>query len=95
MKEVQGEAKAALVKVQEDIEDMKKYADRHRSEAVEYKVGDLALLSTKDLKWQMIGRRSEKLTKQFVGPYRIQKIISANVVDVMNRQFRPLTSYHS
>jgi len=47
MKEIQGEAKAALAKVQED---MKKYADRHRSEAVEYKVGDLVLLSTKDLK---------------------------------------------
>ena len=66
MKEVQGEAKAALAKAQED---MKRYADKHRSEAVKYKVGDLVLLSTKDLKWQMVGRRSEKLTKQFVGPY--------------------------
>jgi len=47
MKGVQEEAKAALAKAQED---MKKYADRHRSEAVEYKVGDLVLLSTKDLK---------------------------------------------
>jgi len=47
MKEVQGEAKAALAKAQEDI---KRYADKHRSEAVEYKVGDLVLLSTKDLK---------------------------------------------
>jgi len=35
---------------------MRKYADRHRSEAVEYKKGDLVLLSTKDLKWKMIGR---------------------------------------
>ena len=60
MKEVQGEAKAALAKAQED---MKKYTDRHRSEAVDYKVGDLVLLSTKDLKWQMISRRSEKLTE--------------------------------
>ena len=79
MKEVQGEAKVALAKAQED---MKKYADRHRSEAVEYKVGDLVLLSTKDLKWQMIGRRSEKLTERFVGPYRIQTIISANVMEL-------------
>ena len=52
MKKVQEEAKAALTKAQEDI---KKYADRHRLEAVEYKVGDLVLLSTKYLKWQMIG----------------------------------------
>jgi len=47
IKEIQGKAKTALTKAQEDI---KKYADRHRSEAVEYKVGDLVLLSTKDLK---------------------------------------------
>jgi len=53
MKEIQGEARAALAKAQEDI---RKYVDRHRSEAVEYKVGDLVLLSTKDLKWQMIRR---------------------------------------
>jgi len=44
MKKVQEEAKAALAKAQENI---KKYADKHRSEAVEYKVGDLVLLSTK------------------------------------------------
>ena len=47
MKEVQGEAKAAFAKVQENI---KKYADRKRADAVEYWVGDLVLLSTKDLK---------------------------------------------
>jgi len=48
IKKVQEEAKAALGKAQED---MKRYADRHRVEAVGYKVGDLVLLSTKDLKW--------------------------------------------
>ena len=52
MEEVQREAKTALVKAQEDI---KRYIDRHRAEAVGYKVGDLVLLSTKDLKWQMVG----------------------------------------
>jgi len=59
---------------------MRRYADRHRLEAVGYKVGDLVLLSTKDLKWQMVGRRSEKLVKQFVGPYKVKAIISSNVV---------------
>ena len=43
MKEVQGKAKAALAKAQEE---MRRYADRKRGEAVEYKVGDLVLLST-------------------------------------------------
>ena len=79
VKEVQGEAKATLAKAQED---MKKYADKHRSEAVEYKVGDLVLLSTKDLKWQMVGWRSEKLTERFVGPYKVKAIISSNVVEL-------------
>jgi len=63
-------------------EDMKKYADRHRLEAVEYKVGDLVLLSTKDLKWQIIGRRSEKLTERFVGPYKIKAIVSSNAIEL-------------
>jgi len=79
MKEVQEEAKAALGKAQED---MRQYADRHRIEAVRYKVGDLVLLSTKDLKWQMVGQHSEKLVEQFVGPYKIKAIISSNVVEL-------------
>jgi len=58
MQEIQEEAKAALGKVQEDI---KRYADRYRGETEEYQVGDLVLLSTKDLKYQMVGRRTEKL----------------------------------
>jgi len=45
-------------------------------------VGDLVLLSTKDLKWQMVGRCSEKLVKWFVGPYKIKAIISSNVVEL-------------
>jgi len=79
MKEIQKEAKAALGKVQEE---MKKYANRKRAEVDEYKVGDLVILSTKDLKYQMMGRRTEKLTERFVGPYKIKKIISSNTVEL-------------
>jgi len=79
MEEVQGKAKAALTKAQEE---MRRYADRKRGEAVEYKVGDLVLLSTRDLKWQMVGQSSEKLVKWFVGPYKIKAIISSNVVEL-------------
>ena len=78
IKEIQEEAKAALEKAQEE---MKKYADRKRAEVDEYKVGDLVMLSTKDLKYQMTGRRTEKLTERFVGPYKIKKIISSNMVE--------------
>jgi len=40
------------------------------------------LLSTKGLKWQIVGRSSEKLVEQFVGPYRIKAIISSNIVEL-------------
>ena len=79
MKEIQEEAKAALGKAQEE---MKKYANRKRAEVDEYKVGDLVMLSTKDLKYQITGRRTEKLMERFVGPYRIKKIISSNTVEL-------------
>ena len=46
IKEIQKEAKAALGKAQEE---MKKYADRKREKVNDYKVGDLVMLSTKDL----------------------------------------------
>jgi len=79
MKKIQEEAKAALGKVQEE---MKKFANRKRREEEEYKVGDLVLLSTKDLKWQMKGRRSEKLIEHFVGPYKIKGIVSSNAIEL-------------
>jgi len=79
IKEIQKKAKAALGKAQEE---MKKYVDRKRAEVDEYKVGDLVMLSIKDLKYQMTGRRTEKLTERFVGPYRIKKIISSNAVEL-------------
>ena len=40
------------------------------------------MLSTKDWKYQMVGRRTEKLMKRFVGPYKIKKIISSNAVEL-------------
>jgi len=79
MKEIQEEAKAALGKAQEE---MKKYADRRRGEVNDYRVGDLVMLSTKDLKYQMVGRRIEKLTERFVGPYKIKKIVLSNAVEL-------------
>jgi len=62
--------------------DMKKYADKKRSNIEEYKVGDLVMLSTKDLKYQMIRRRTEKLTERFVGLYKVKKIVSSNTVEL-------------
>jgi len=61
---------------------MKKYTNKKRSDVEEYKVGDLVMLSIKDLKYQMIGRRTEKLTERFVGPYKVKKIVLSNAVEL-------------
>jgi len=79
MKKIQEEAKAVLGKAQEE---MRKFADRKREKSEEYRVGDLVLLSTKNLKWQMKGRQTEKLMERFVGPYKIKGIISSNAVEL-------------
>jgi len=79
IKKIQEEAKAVLEKAQEKI---KKYADKRRAEVDGYKVEDLVMLSTKDLKHQIIGKRIEKLTEKFVRPYKIKKVISSNIVEL-------------
>ena len=79
MKKIQKVARAALGKVQKE---MKRYVDRKQEKAEEYKIGNLVLLSTKDLKWQMIERRSEKLTEWFIGPYRVKGIVSTNAIEL-------------
>ena len=79
MKKIQEEAKAALSKVQEE---MKKYANRKRAEVNDYKVKDLVILSTKDLKYQIVRRRTEKLTERFVSSYKIKEIVSLNAVEL-------------
>jgi len=79
MKEIQEEARAALKKAQEE---MKQYADRKRREEDKYQKGDLVILSTKDLKWQMKERRMEKLTEQFVSPYKVKRVVSTNAIEL-------------
>ena len=61
---------------------MRKYVNKKRSDVEEYKVGDLVMLSTKDLKYQIVGRRTEKLTERFVGLYKIKKVVSSNTVEL-------------
>ena len=78
-KKIQEEAKAVLEKAQEE---MKKYVDRKRIKVHEYKVEDLVMLSTKDLKYQIIKRRTEKLIERFVEPYKIKKIVLMNAVEL-------------
>ena len=68
-----------LEKAQEEI---KKFANRKQEKGEKYRVRDLVLLSMKDLKWQMKGRRSEKLTEHFMGSYKVKGIVSSNAIEL-------------
>ena len=45
-------------------------------------MGNLVLLSTKDLKYQMVRRCMEKFTECFVGPYKVKAVISSNAIEL-------------
>ena len=79
IKEIQEEAKVTLEKTQKKI---KKYIDRKKVEVDEYKIEDLVMLSTKDLKYQIVDKRTKKLMKRFVGSYKVKKIILANAIEL-------------
>jgi len=79
MKERHEEARAVLVKSQEE---MKRQADRNRKEAKEYRVGDKVLISTKDFSMELRKRATKKLTEKFIGPYVVKKIVSENAVEL-------------
>ena len=63
--------------------DQKRFADRNRRE-VHYAVGDLVLLSVRDLKFLNPAdiRRSAKFTARFVGPFPIKRIINDNAYEL-------------
>jgi len=73
------ETKTMLVKSQKE---MKRYADRNRKEAVEYKVGDKVLISMKNFSIELIKRAMKKLTEKYIRPYIVKKIISENAVEL-------------
>ena len=79
MKERHEEARAALVKSQEE---MKRQADKSRKEAEEYRVGDKVLINTKDFSMELMKRVMKKLTEKFIGPYVVRKIVSENAVEL-------------
>ena len=79
MKKRYEEARAALVKSQEE---MKRQANRNRKEAEEYRVGDKVLISTKDFSMKLIKRAMKKLTEKFIRPYVVKKIVLENVVEL-------------
>ena len=79
MKERHEEARAALIRLQEE---MKRQADRSRKEAEEYRVGNKVLISTKDFSMELRKRATKKLTEKFIGLYVVKKIVSENAVEL-------------
>jgi len=73
MKERHEEARAALVRSQEEME---RHADRSRKEAKEYRVGDKVLISIKDFSMELMKRAMRKLMEKFIGLYVVRKIVS-------------------
>ena len=66
----QEEAKAAL---EQAVDDMKRYYDRSRQAALEYKVGDKAWLSLQNYSSD---RPMKKLDHKWAGPFVVTKVVS-------------------
>ena len=79
MKDRHEEAKAAMVRSQEE---MKKQADRNRKKAEEYRVGDKVLISTKNFPMELMKRAMMMIIKKYIGPYVVKNIISENAVEL-------------
>ena len=56
--------------------------DRSRKEVEEYRVGDKMLISMKDFSMELIKRATKKLTKKFIGPHVVKRIVSENAVEL-------------
>ena len=74
MQDTLTQTKANLEKAQQR---MKVQADKHRSEAPKYKIGDKVWLSTENLR---LTRASKKLSERWLGPYDITKLVGTNAV---------------
>ena len=57
------------------VKEIKKYVDKNKKKAVEYKIENRMLLSTTNLVQQIRNKEAKKLTKKFMKPYKIKKII--------------------
>ena len=75
IKRIQEKVGAALKKAQEE---MKRYADKKKKEAENWKKRDRVMLSTKDLVFKE--RPVRKLVERYVRPYKIEEVVLTNMV---------------
>jgi hypothetical protein len=59
----------------------KKYADERRREE-RFEVNDKVLLATAHLKLAGESKRARKLSEQYIGPYRVKRVINANAYEL-------------
>jgi hypothetical protein len=75
LKNIQEARKEAAAALQQAADDMARYYDQHRSEAVTYKVGDKVWLDARDLQTE---RPSKKLDDKRFGPFEVLEIVGPN-----------------
>ena len=78
-KQMEGTLKQTKENIEKAKTCMKHQADRHRSQAPDYEIGDKVWLSTENLK---LTRASKKLTERWLGPYDITKRIRDNALEL-------------
>jgi hypothetical protein len=89
MKKVHEETASALERA---ANEMKKYADRNKTDAPEYKEGDLVWLEASDIKQN---RPSKKLSDKRLGPYKIVRQLNRNAYALeLPANFRIHNSFH-
>jgi len=73
----------AQQKLQQSQAEQKRYADRHRREE-RFAVGDLVLLSVKDLTFAHADdiKRSAKFAGRFVGPFAVKSVVNDNAYEL-------------
>jgi len=71
---------------------MKKYANKKRSDVEEYKVGNLVMLSTKDLKYQMVGEKNRKVDRKVCRPVVKDGIPEKQKYGMIDRNYTPFWS---
>jgi hypothetical protein len=88
------EAAAALRGAQQE---QKRFADRHRRGEI-YTVGELVLLSTKDLRLadDREAKRASKFSAKWVGPFPVSKVINPNAYELeMPAQLKVVHPVHN
>ena len=82
VKEIKDRYKKAKVVLVKSQKEMKKYVDRNRKEAEEYRIENKVLMNMKDFPMELMKKVTKKLMEKYIGSYVVKKIISENVIEL-------------